>query len=201
MRCLYLFYLCFTFLSIKSHAQDNVSVKHVAFKKDINSLPKNIASHIPSGYTAIDTVFGDLNKDRYRDLLLVLKRNGEDTTYEEHKRPLLLLLGQRDKSYKMAARNDNVVACISCGGMMADPYVGAKIQKGDFSIDHFGGSGQRWSETLTFRFSPKVRKWYLHKIALFSFDIARPEKGESWKVKTIKHFGRVNFERYNIKSD
>ena len=175
--------------------------KHEAYNSDINNLPPSLAQFVPAGYTAIDTTSGDLNLDQYSDMIMVLKKNGEDTTSDviEHpeKRPLLILLGQSDNSYKLAARNDNAVYCIDCGGMMGDPFMDIVTKKGYFSIEHYGGSAWRWARTVTFKYSPSDNYWYLHKDGGDSFHAADPSKVAT-KVRTTKDFGKVPFDKFDI---
>jgi hypothetical protein len=90
-------------------------------------LADNLSGFVPDGYTVLDTTSGDLNLHQFADMIMVLKKNGEDTTSDvnEHpeKRPLLILIGQADSTYKLAAKSDNAVYCIDCGGVMGDPFM------------------------------------------------------------------------------
>ncbi|MGZ3839088.1 MAG: hypothetical protein ACXVMS_13950 [Flavisolibacter sp.] len=179
----------------------SLTIKHLAYNQDIKDIPPSLAQFVPEGYTAIDTTSGDLNLDAHSDMIIVLKKNGEDTTSNvvEHpeKRPLLILIGQANNIYRLAARNDNAVNCIDCGGMMGDPFMQVVIKKGYFSIEHYGGSGWRWSRTITFKYSPADNYWYLHKDVSGSFHVAEPEKVTT-KVKTKKYFGKVPFNKFDI---
>jgi len=165
------------------------------------SLSPFLAPFVPVGYTVLDTTSGDLNLDTYPDITLVLKKNGEDTTSDviDHpeKRPLLILLGQADHSYKMAAQNNNAVYCVDCGGMMGDPFVDIVIKKGYFSVEHYGGSGWRWTRTITFKYSTTENEWFLYKDGGDSFHAAEPDKVTT-KIKTTRDFGKVSFEKFDI---
>lgn len=178
-----------------------VKVERKAYKQDIKTLPPSLASFVPEGYTALDTTSGDLNLDPYPDMVLVLKKNGEDSTSDvsEHpeKRPLLLLAGRADKTYQLAARNDNAVYCIDCGGVMGDPFVQVVVKKGYFSIEHYGGSSWRWTRTTTFKFSPADGFWYLHKDGGDSFHASNPEKVTT-KIRTTKDFGKLPFDQFDL---
>lgn len=164
-------------------------------------LPQNISKFIPTGYGLIDTAMGNLNLDKYPDIILVLKTIGEDTALDatEFKRPLLLLLGHADKTYILAARNDNVVFCFQCGGIFGDPYAGVEIRKGVFTVHHFGGSNDRWSNDITFKYLSKDKTWYLHKIVDKDWSVFHLDKIES-SVKTQKDFGTVPFNKYNLEN-
>lgn len=156
---------------------------------------------IPEGYSVLDTSLGDLNLDQYRDLILVLKKKGEDTTSDAgedpEKRPLLILLGIEANSFKLAARNDNAVYCFDCGGMMGDPFVNVVIREGYFSVEHYGGSAWRWTRTVTFKYSPSDTYWYLHKDGGDSFHAADAENITT-EIRTEKDFGKIPFDKFDI---
>ncbi|WP_113616957.1 hypothetical protein [Chitinophaga flava] len=165
------------------------------------TIPRQLAPFIPKGYLILDTTSGDLNLDPYPDMIMVLYKPGEDSTSDvvEHpeKRPLLILLGQPDHSYKLAARNDNVVYCVDCGGIMGDPFESVVIKNGYFSVEHYGGSAWRWTRIITFKYSPTDKYWYLHKDGGDSFHASEPDKVTS-KVRTSKDFGKVPFNKFDI---
>jgi hypothetical protein len=74
------------------------------------------------------------------------------------------------------------------------------IKKGFFSVEHYGGSNWRWTRTITFRYSPTEKKWFLHKDGGESFMATDPDKATS-KVKTVRDFGKVPFESFDIYKD
>ena len=195
-------------LSTKTHQtidapkENNTSaIKREAYNEDIKNLPPNLSVFVPEGYTALDTTSGDLNLDQYSDMVLVLKKNEESTTSDvsEHpeKRPLLILIGQADNTYKLAAKSSTAVYCIDCGGMMGDPFMNVVIKKGYFSIEHYGGSAWRWTRTITFKYSSVDNYWYLHKDGHESFNVDDPDKVET-KIYTTKDFGKVPFDVFDI---
>ena len=160
-----------------------------------------LTQFVPEGYKVLYTASGDLNLDQYPDMILVLKKDGEETTSNvvDHpeKRPLLILLGQADNTYKLAARNDNAVYCVDCGGMMGDPFMQVVIKNGYFSIEHYGGSTWRWTRIITFKYSSADNYWYLHKDGGDSFHASDPENVTT-KVRTTKDFGKVPFDKFDI---
>jgi len=158
-------------------------------------LPQKISKFIPKGYALIDTAMGNLNLDKYQDIILVLRAVGEDTAFEA-RRPLLLLLGRADKTFTLAARNDNVVYCYQCGGVFGDPYAGVEIKKGMFTVHHFGGSNDRWSNDITFKYSQSDMRWYLYKIVDKGWSVFHVDKVET-SIQTKKNFGVVLFEKYH----
>lgn len=180
-----------------------IHVKHEAFNDDITDLPPGLAQFVPEGYTAIDTTYGNLNLDQYQDMIMVLKKNGEDTATDidnPERRPLLILTGQPDNSFQLAARNDNVVLCINCGGAMGDPFTGITIKNGYFSAEHYGGSAWRWTHIITFKYAPADKNWYLHKIGYESFHALNPKEATS-RTETTKDFGKLPFDKFNVYKD
>jgi hypothetical protein len=156
---------------------------------------KSLKEIIPTDFTILDSTTGDIDKDGFIDLVLILKNNYEklntDTT-----RPLLLLQGNKAGQYKLIARNDSVVLCMGCGGVHGDPYQGITIKNGYFSIEHFGGSGWRWTRIITFEFDTKTKNFYLHRDAGQSWHTSDPNKTtENLFNKT--DFDKISFEKYS----
>lgn len=177
-----LFFVLFILLLLNIRAQKN------AFQKFI--LP---------GYELMDTLSGDLNLDGKNDLLIVLRLKNEekmgDTAQTDLPRPLLLLINQKDGSYKQMGRNDHAVLCSKCGGVFGDPYNGLAIKNGYFSVQHYGGSNWRWTDIVTFKYDKLKKKWFLHKWGGDSYHTSDPDKVKT-EVKTVKQFGVVEFDRF-----
>lgn len=166
--------------------------------EDSENIPANLASFVPDGYAILNTTDGDLNSDLLKDKILVLKKNDEDTIRSyEPVRPLLVLIGEEENKYRLAARNDSTVFCYQCGGVMGDPFTGITIKNGYFSVEHYGGSSWRWTRIITYKYSKEENKWFLNRDGAESFHATDPEKVES-TIKTSKDFGKVAFEDFNI---
>lgn len=182
--------------------QDKIKNKEILEVEE--KLPSKLKGFIPTDYTILDTTRGDLNHDPFIDMIMVLKKTNEDTTSDvvDHpeKRPLLILIGQNDHSFKLVARNDNTVYCIDCGGMMGDPFTGIVIKDGYFSVTHYGGSAWRWSRIITYKYSSSDHYWYLHKDGTESFNVNTPDSIVS-TIRTIKDFGKIPFDKFNIYKD
>lgn len=114
---------------------------------------KTIASFIPKGYDTIEVVRGDLNKDGVEDIALALKHVDEDSFEmdEEPKRMLLVLLKQ-GAEYMLIGKSEKVLMCRHCGGAFGDPYAAISISNNILTIDHYGGSSWRWTNTQKFRY-------------------------------------------------
>ncbi|MFD2287015.1 hypothetical protein GJU39_10220 [Pedobacter petrophilus] len=164
-------------------------------------VPAVLKKYIPAGFEALNVTKGDLNRDAYSDVILVLKKKGEEKTSDviDHpeKRPLLIFLGQADKSYKLAAKSNNSVYCVDCGGMMGDPFTGITIKNGYFSVEHYGGSAQRWTRIVTFKYAPAEKNWFLYKNGSERFYATEPDKAKT-EIQTVKDFGKVPFEKFDI---
>ncbi|MDJ0365582.1 hypothetical protein QMK33_10485 [Hymenobacter sp. H14-R3] len=164
-------------------------------------LPAAIRRALPAGYAVLDAAQGDLNRDALPDWLVVLNKPNEQKTSDvaDHptKRPLLVFVGGTGGTYTLAARTDNAVYCIDCGGMMGDPFVGLTIKKGYFTVEHYGGSAQRWTRYVTFRYDPAGRTWLLHRDGSERFQALDPAHGTT-AATTAKSFGRVPLTRFDI---
>jgi hypothetical protein len=175
--------------------------KREAFKQDIDNLPNELLEFVPTNFSVLDTISGDLNLDEINDYILVLKKNGEDSLSNvvdnPERRPLLILLRDKDNKLKLVRRNNNTVYCIDCGGMMGDPFMGITIKNGYFSVEHYGGSAWRWTRIITYKFSKQDNEWFLHKDGSESFHASEPEKIEN-KIRTTKDFGKIKFEEFVI---
>ncbi|AMR34004.1 hypothetical protein A0256_22415 [Mucilaginibacter sp. PAMC 26640] len=165
------------------------------------AVPANLKGFIPKGYIALSLTKGNLNRDTYPDVAMVLYKKGEEKTSDvinhPEKRPLLLFLGRANETYKLAARSDNAVYYVDCGGQMGDPFTGVTIKNGYFSVEHYGGAAQRWSRIVTFKYAPADLGWFLHKDGHEYFDATNPDKVTS-DIETVKNFGKVPFAKFNI---
>ncbi len=184
--------------------------KHDSSNEKIDTISDVLKQFIPKNYSVINISSGDANLDGLIDKILVLRKNTEETTsnfYEEKpdKRPLLLLLGQANNSYKLAFRNDNAVYCIDCGGAFGDPFTGTTIKKGYFSIEHGIVGGFHWENVTTFKYNKLMKGWDLYKdhYISYKFNDNNDENAEALvvdfdKMETEKDFGRITFDNFNI---
>ena len=186
----------------QNSSSDNKEGSNKQFSENVkNSSENRISKFISDGYSVLDTVSGNLNLDKYNDLILILKKNDEEKTSDiidnPEKRPLLILIGQDNGGYQLVAKSNSTVYCFDCGGMMGDPYQGVTIKNGYFSVEHYGGSAWRWSRIITYKFSKADNHWFLHRDGRESFHVSEPEKSES-NMRTKKDFGKVKFEDFDI---
>jgi uncharacterized protein len=158
------------------------------------SVGQTINDFVLPGYKILDATEGDLNRDKYTDVILILGLKNEQNV-EDALRPLLILIRNANNQLHLAARNDNVVLCALCGGMLGDPYQRTAIKKGYFTIEHHGGSSWRWTKYITFKYVAKQSNWYLHKVTNQSYHSAEPDNIEGG-TQTTENFGSVLFSDY-----
>ena len=161
---------------------------------------KPAEAFIPNGYEKRIFETGDLNQDKIPDAILILtKKNEVDFSMEKPaKRPLIILFGKGNNKYVQAGRNDNAVLCYHCGGAFGDPLENVVIKNGYFSIEHYGGSRERWSRIITFKYNTRDKNFYLHKDGTSVIDNTDLERDIPDKIKTTKDFGTIRFENFNV---
>lgn len=150
-----------------------------AQEKDLTKPPAGSAAFISKGYELLDYETGDLNGDGRKDVVLVLKRAGEDTLDMDdpnNARPLLLLTRQSNNKLTLAARNDELIMCRQCGGIFGDPYEGITVGKNMLTINFYGGSAWRWGMEYQFRYNATTKNWMLEKETDIYYHNAEPDK-------------------------
>ncbi len=148
----------------------------------------------PEGYVLFKTFNGDLNRDEYEDIVAVF--NAVDGDDEMTNRAVMLLTADADGKLTMAALNKEGALCGECGGVMGDPFVEVVIKNGYFTIEHFGGSREKWTDDPTFKYNEEDGKWYLHRHSKQVHDGLAPENGSSSTMLTTKDFGVIDFEDF-----
>ena len=177
--------------------------------KNTDITEKMLNKFVPEGYQIVKWQIGNLNMDDKDDVILVIGKAEDETATEtgstdyeemnEEKRPLLILTMEDNGNLKEMARNDKVVMCPDCGGVMGDPFGDAGsivIKNGYFSIENMGGSRERWVRIITFKYNTTKKSWFLHKDGQVSWDTMEADSGEE-TVYSTKDFGVVPFEAYN----
>lgn len=199
MKKFYVVFFVLFLTSVSAFSQKRPIPKIIS--EEFETPTEQMKTFIPNGYLLLKGMTGNLNLDKFPDAVLVLKKANEEElsrqVEDQVKRPLLILIGQADKSYKLAGRNDNTVFCYSCGGVFGDPFAGIEIKNGTFSILHYGGSGWRWTHTVLYKYAPTQKKWFLFRNETSSFHAAEPDKVNE-NIQTPKNFGRIPFEKFDI---
>ncbi|PNS07932.1 hypothetical protein Lysil_2108 [Lysobacter silvestris] len=118
---------------------------------------------VPRGYTIVDTQKGDLNGDGIPDVLMLVEDsvNTSKVAGEGARRKLMILIGDQGGKYVVAATNDHIVPCATCGGIAGDPFAFIRIDDGGvFVIAMGGGSSDKWGDEATFKYSSEKKSWF-----------------------------------------
>jgi len=97
----------------------------------------------------------------------------------------------------LAKRNDRIIYCSTCGGMMGDPFVGITAGRKTFTVEHYGGSAWRWSNSYKFNYSRIDNAWQLVEVREESFHVSDQEGGESRTYTPPKDFGKIDIADFD----
>ena len=166
-------------------------------------VPDEVKPFIEQQAIPITLESADLNGDGLKDYILVLERENpslkdDETDFPKNQRPLLILIRSTDNKLTEAKRNELIVMCSECGGMMGDPFMGVKVARNTFTVNHYGGSAWRWSVDYKFNYSRIDKTWQLVRIENTSFHASDVNKTFNRKIMTPpKHFGKVDIADFD----
>jgi hypothetical protein len=163
--------LNFVFLMFSSFAEGIIYL-------ELDELPAEIRPFVEKGTSPLFFASADLNGDGLQDFVLVLERQKakpSDPDIEDRQRPLLILVQQSDGALKEVKRNEKVVYCSTCGGLMGDPFQGVVVEPKSFTVSHYGGSAWRWSIDYVFNYSHEDKTWKLARVEQSSFHAFEPD--------------------------
>ena len=115
----------------------------------------------PEGYQVMATDTLATNDRTF--VINVLHLSDEDSLIEEMQelaRPLVILEKKGD-DYELLERNDHVILCGICGGMMGDPWDGLYLEDNAFTVYHAGGSSHRWTRNIKFQYNAEKEGWFM----------------------------------------
>jgi hypothetical protein len=150
---------------------------------------------VPSGYTILGRAAADINGDGHTDVVMVL-RNPYEKLNADTARQLLLLAGNGKGGYHLLARNDSVVLCLGCGGVHGDPFEQVTAGNRWFSVQHFGGSGWRWTRAISFRYDDHRQQFILRSDGGYNWYISSPDKRTHFTNRP-QDFGKVAFGEFS----
>ncbi|WP_336513826.1 hypothetical protein [Pollutibacter soli] len=106
---------------------------------------------LPTEYSVVDTVSGDLDKDGIKELVVAYNTDKTSEDSEGVIRDLIIYKKEKDKwiSWKQSLQ---ALLGSRDGGMMGDPYEMMEIKNGILMISHAGGSSWKWGHTDKYRF-------------------------------------------------
>lgn len=166
----------------------------------INKTGKHSESFVPKGWEIIGQTKGDINKDGLEDFMLAIKDIEEDMNDDkEYSRLLLVLFGTKDKLLTLYVSTGKAILCKRCGGVFGDPFQSLVLKDGELSIEHFGGSTERWGITDFFRWNGK--DFILVKETRSSANVNDPDNSYKEKIKTATDFGKVLLQDFDINKE
>jgi hypothetical protein len=127
----------------------------------------------PTNWTAIKSVYGDLNGDGLEDYATILEYN---TKIEEHRtygdnhsdiikeiqKPRILAIYFKNTindTYQLSTQNNDFILRGEEGGKLGDPLLGINIKDKKLFLRFQGGSEWRWELGYTFKF--QNNDWFL----------------------------------------
>ena len=192
MNRILLFILMIFILSASSTAQ----TEYVPDSK----APAEIKKFIPPGNKLLALESADLNGDGLQDYILVLekqKANESDPDIDIDQRPLWIIIRTKEGSLQIVKKNEKVVFCSTCGGVMGDPFQGVEVGLKTFTVNHYGGSGWRWSKSFRFNYSRIDDTWQLVRVEETSFHSSTPEKVTKKIYTPPQHFGKIDISDFD----
>jgi len=166
----------------------------------MHNIPSKVRPFVAKGTKAITLVSADLNGDGLKDFLLILERQKTqpaDADVEDRQRPLLILIGQPEGSVKEIKRNDKIIFCSTCGGMMGDPFQEVRAGKKTFTVSLYGGSAWRWSVEYTFNYSRRDKTWQLVQVKEVNFHATDPDNCKTVVSVPNKDFGKIDIADFD----
>jgi hypothetical protein len=123
---------------------------------------------IEKGTQLLDVASADLNGDGTIDHILVLEKQNEEPDerdyYEEHLRPLPILIRHAAGALKLVKRNDKIPTTTGT-------FSGVSVTTGakTFTVEQSGSylDGQTWSKAYTFNYSRIDKTWQLVRVVEF----------------------------------
>jgi hypothetical protein len=167
----------------------------------------DLTPFIPKGYKLLFQYTADLNLDSLKDKIIVVgtDRSLGDSALRKmlppgtnlQKRPVIILLRQKDNSLKRVTRNDEALAQ-RLGS--TDPFSTIRCSPGMFIIEHVvNDNSQNCTIAARFEWVPKQSDWYLKNYShscIFTGAVTATEEDVPYKEKTPKNFGKLVFGKY-----
>ncbi|MFV0305464.1 MAG: hypothetical protein ACK5IC_08305 [Moheibacter sp.] len=106
---------------------------------------------IPTNYSVVDSVSGDLDNDLIAELVVVYNKEIYTEDYIGFPRELVIYKLQNNQWIEWR-KSDQALYGSEEGGAMGDPFGGIEIKNGILSIIQYGGSSWKWGGTDKYRF-------------------------------------------------
>lgn len=118
----------------------------------------NVVSLIPNEWSLLDSVELDYNADGLIDIVGIL-HHPFDEDGRWYPRILFAALQTVDEKYTLDFQDINLIRGAGEGGVFGDPYLPMTAEGNTFTINAYGGSAWKWSESTTFEY--RNGDWYL----------------------------------------
>ena len=184
-------------LLLACYAPTIISAQDSALK-----IPAEVKPFVEKGAAAIAVESADLNGDGTMDFVLVtepLKPEAKSDEDNGDERTLSILTRDREGKLTLAKSNREVVYCKSCGGVFGDPFAGIEAKRNSFTVNNYGGSAWRWSESYQFNYSRIDKTWQLVRAESENYHTSDPNKVKT-KIRTPKTFGKIDIADFKIDS-
>jgi hypothetical protein len=166
----------------------------------MKDAPSEVKPFVEKDYLPLAIESADLNGDGLQDYVVVLEKQKAEPTdpdIEENQRRLLILIRETGGGLKEVKRNDKIVFCSTCGGVMGDPFVGVEAGNKTFKVSHYGGSAQRWAIEYTFNYSRKDNTWQLVRVKEEDFSASDPNKIKTRLYTPPKDYGKIDIADFD----
>lgn len=163
-------------------------------------VPADVQTFVEKGAKVLALESADLNGDNMKDYILVFERQNptekDEYDYPKNQRPLLILTRDKNNKLSEAKRNEHIVMCSECGGMMGDPFMGVEVGTKTFTVNHYGGSAWRWGLSYKFNYSRIDKTWQLVRFEREDFHAIDQAKTMKREIKLPKDFGKVDISDF-----
>lgn len=158
------------------------------------AVPAEVAAFVEKNTKAIDLQKADLNGDGTEDCILVLEdlKASPDNDLAGN-RILLILTRDAGGKLTLAKRNNTgLVYCRECGGVFGDPFASLDVGPKTFTVNMYGGSTWRWSNSYKFNYSRIDKTWQLVSAEESSFNALDPDKVKTHIYTPPRYFGKID---------
>lgn len=142
---------------------------NVGFSQKQNiKLPNEVKKFVLKNYEVYDFVEGDINNDKRKDALLILKHKLQGTLdnvtdeYKYESFPFIILLRNKENQLYKFLRTDSLVPILVTPTYYGDLDIDT-LTHNKFKISFWGGRRCKWYRDLTFEFKKTKRQFYLIK--------------------------------------
>jgi hypothetical protein len=163
-----------------------------------------IKNLLPKGYRIIDSKKGDLNLDAYPDQIMIIEKDDNELSYTDDELPMrkfLILTGNADNTYTLAASNNQIVEDLddqNCRACYGAGFSGIKINKGTFIYGkETGGTSSAMSEQFTFTYDPKRKNWFLKNVLQISTELEYDDD-DHYTGEFTREKKYYNKKKYNL---